>query len=79
MPFMISGDKLFNILYISLARVLKISFMDCDRMPLENVFQMLKNDHYKLFLIHSHEFFYVLSVSYKLSRLVNNMQIVNFF
>ena len=31
---MIPGDKLFNILYISVARVLEISFMDCDRFAL---------------------------------------------
>ena len=29
--FMISGDELFNIFYISVARVLEISFMDFDR------------------------------------------------
>ena len=29
--FMISGDELFNFFYISVARVLEISFMDCDR------------------------------------------------
>ena len=74
MCFVVSGDKLFNILYISAASTTR--FLSWTVTDLSLVLQMMKNDIYRQFLIPSHEVYYVLSVFYKLSILVDNNQIV---
>ena len=74
MCFVVSGDKLFNILYISAASTTR--FLSWTVTDLSLVLQMMKNDIYRQFLIPSHEVYYVLSVFYELSILVDNNQIV---
>ena len=73
---MISGDKPFKILYISVASIWRFLSCTVTDLSVKKVLQMIRNDLYRQFAMHSHEVFYDVFVSYELSRLVDNMQIV---
>ena len=51
--------------------------MDCNRFAFERSSSKMRNDLYRQLLMPSHEVYYDLSVCYELSRLVNNIQIMN--
>ena len=51
--------------------------MDCNRFAFERSSSKMRNDLYRQLLMPSREVYYDLSVSYELSRLVNNIQIMN--
>ena len=51
--------------------------MDCNRFAFERSSSKMRNDLYRQLLMPSREVYYDLSVLYELSRLVNNIQIMN--
>ena len=77
MPFMISGNKLHNNLYISVASIWRFLSWTVTDLPLERSYLKMRNDLYRQLLMPSHEAYYDLSVCYELSRSVNNIQIMN--
>ena len=74
---MISGDKLFNILCISLASIWIFLSRTMTDFSLKKVLQMIRNDLYIDFLMLSYEVYYDFSDCYQLSTLMGNMQIAN--
>ena len=77
MPFMISGNKLHNNLYISVGSIWRFLSWTVTDLPLERSYLKMRNDLYRQLLMPSHEAYYDLSVCYELSRSVNNIQIMN--
>ena len=76
MSFMISGDKLFSILYISIASIWRFLSWTVTDLSLEKSSSLVRNDLCRQFLMPSDEVYYDLSVCYELSRLVDSKQIV---
>ena len=70
---MISGDKLFNILCISVASNWRLLSWIATDLSLES---SSNDEKCSLFLMLYHQVYYDSSVCYELSRLVDNMQIV---
>ena len=59
MSFTISGDRLFNTLFISVARFWRFFSWTVTYLSLENILQMMRNDLYKQFFSPLMKFFMI--------------------